>query len=131
MKASNGVSDCAVVLREDGGNGRRLVAYSVGKSEIKHMTTKLRRKLPEYMVPSALVRLDALPLTPNGKLDRKALPAPEYGAAEAIQAAEQAQTSPEFTTSLGDEHLLTMVDQLSGGELDRWLEDRASADFGR
>ncbi|HEY0019293.1 MAG TPA: amino acid adenylation domain-containing protein, partial [Longimicrobium sp.] len=76
-----GVADCVVVAREDAGE-KRLVAYVVGGADADALRTALRRSLPDYMVPSAFVAMEALPLTPNGKLDRRALPAPAFGAAE-------------------------------------------------
>jgi amino acid adenylation domain-containing protein len=82
LRPAPGVADCAVVAREDETGGRRLVAYVVGEAETAALRAHLRGSLPEYMVPSAFVFLDALPLTPNGKLDRKALPAPELAPAE-------------------------------------------------
>ena len=55
-----------------------MVAYLVTDSEISigDLRSFLSKKLPDYMIPSAFVRLDALPLTANGKVDRKALPQP-------------------------------------------------------
>jgi nonribosomal peptide synthetase DhbF len=70
------VADCAVIVREDRPGDRRLVAYVVGGADPEALRAHLRQHLPEYMVPAALVRMDALPLNSSGKLDRKALPAP-------------------------------------------------------
>jgi amino acid adenylation domain-containing protein len=72
------VRDTVVVLREDRPGEKRLVAYVVGddQPEPSELRAFLRDRLPEYMVPSAFVRLDALPLSPNGKVDRNALPRP-------------------------------------------------------
>ncbi|MGC2781044.1 MAG: amino acid adenylation domain-containing protein, partial [Bradyrhizobium sp.] len=77
-----GVSQAVVVAQEDGSGDTRLVAYVVGKEkqfDAAELSTYLKRRLPDYMVPatSAFVVLDQLPLSPNGKLDRNALPQPQ------------------------------------------------------
>jgi amino acid adenylation domain-containing protein len=82
LTAQEGIAQAVVIVREDNPGNRRLVAYVVGSgAPIEHttLTEELRRLVPAYMVPSAIVTLDTFPLTPNGKLDRKALPEPERG----------------------------------------------------
>ena len=72
------VREAAVFAREDAG-GKRLVAYVVTASApmAGELREYLRRRMPDYMVPSAFVFLERLPLTNNGKIDRKALPQSE------------------------------------------------------
>ncbi|WP_410813372.1 amino acid adenylation domain-containing protein [Micromonospora sp. 067-2] len=75
------VVEAAVVVRQDGPDGQSLVGYVVPRAAAdSDLRGHLRARLPEHMVPVALVGLDALPLSPNGKLDRRALPAPDRAA---------------------------------------------------
>ncbi|MCB0168540.1 MAG: amino acid adenylation domain-containing protein, partial [Anaerolineae bacterium] len=95
------IQECAVVVREDQAEDKRLVAYMVSDqiaansppssavgdktslppADDQYLVMELRRflqtKLPDYMIPTAFMRLATLPLTPSGKVDRKALPRPE------------------------------------------------------
>lgn len=82
MRSYPGVTDAAVVAREDEAGAKQLVAYvAMGKSTppgVHELRAHLAGKLPEYMLPARFVFLEALPMTPNGKVDRKALPDPSW-----------------------------------------------------
>ncbi len=75
-----------VIVREDRPGDKRLAAYVVfhqGQSTTpSQLRSYLKEKLPDYMVPSTFVIMDALPLNPNGKIDRRALPVPELNVTE-------------------------------------------------
>ena len=77
----DGVRQAVVIAREDRPGDKRLVGYVTGTADPAEARVALAQRLPAYMVPTAVVGLDALPLTPNGKLDVRALPAPEFSGA--------------------------------------------------
>jgi len=78
--------EALVIVREDVPGDKMLVAYLIPQQEpaftIRDLRHFLKEKLPNYMIPSAFVMLEALPLTPNGKVDYRALPAPEIAQLE-------------------------------------------------
>ncbi|MSX08659.1 MAG: amino acid adenylation domain-containing protein, partial [Actinobacteria bacterium] len=86
LRSQPAVADSAVVVHSGESMGDQLVAYVVGRAgevvDVAHVESELSHLVPSYMVPAAFVVLDALPLNANGKLDRKALPAPQFEAAE-------------------------------------------------
>ena len=77
------VQSSCVIAREDVPGNKIIVAYIVLLPQMTATISELRQflkdQLPKYMIPNAFVILELLPLTPNGKIDRRALPAPEYG----------------------------------------------------
>ncbi|HEX8853094.1 MAG TPA: amino acid adenylation domain-containing protein, partial [Pyrinomonadaceae bacterium] len=95
LAAHRAVRQCVVSARADGPGEKHLVAYVVLEDErtldAAEVRSFLRERLPDYMIPTQLVLLDAFPLTPNGKVDRRALPAPE----EARTSSESDYIAPE------------------------------------
>src|SRR5579884_3858033 len=81
-----GVDQAAVISREDRPGDKRLIGYITGTIDPAEARAALAERVPGYMVPAAIVALEALPLTANGKLDTRALPAPEYSDADRYRA---------------------------------------------
>jgi amino acid adenylation domain-containing protein len=100
-----GVREAVVVVQESGVSGdgeRRLVAWLTGDAPADALREALRQRLPDFMVPSALVSLAALPLTPNGKVDRRALSRQEIPGRAPVPP----RTVTELTVSQAFEELL-------------------------
>jgi amino acid adenylation domain-containing protein/thioester reductase-like protein/non-ribosomal peptide synthase protein (TIGR01720 family) len=86
LAASDGVHQAVAIVREDRPGDKRLVGYVTGTTDPAGVRASLADHLPAYMVPAAVVAVEALPLTVNGKLDARALPAPDYQDADRYRA---------------------------------------------
>jgi amino acid adenylation domain-containing protein/non-ribosomal peptide synthase protein (TIGR01720 family) len=91
LLAEEGVTQAAVLIR-DTAAGPQLIGYYTAAlaqetetAQVERIRTALARELPDYMVPSQLVRLDSMPLSPSGKLDRRALPEPQWQSREHVE----------------------------------------------
>ncbi|MFZ0834312.1 MAG: non-ribosomal peptide synthetase, partial [Mycobacterium sp.] len=78
LTGCDGVQQAVVIAREDRPGDKRLVGYVTGTADPAEIRAALGERLPGYMVPAAVVVIEALPLTVNGKLDKRALPTPDY-----------------------------------------------------
>ena len=104
-----GLDAVAVILREDAPGAPRIVAYYVQKGENTRPPEAFREllaeEMPEYMIPSAWVRLDSLPVSPNGKLDRAALPRPDSAQMETVEFEAPATATEAALTKIFEEVL--------------------------
>jgi acyl-coenzyme A synthetase/AMP-(fatty) acid ligase/acyl carrier protein len=118
LAAEAGVRQCVVIARarQENPDDKQVVAYVVLDRQQATTTDSLKQglkdRLPDYMVPSAIVELQKLPLTPNGKVDRKALPAPEERAAKEYKA--PATATEELVAQIWEEVL--KVEKISTDE---------------
>ncbi len=110
------VEDAVVVVNVGIGGEKRLVAYLTGRAGHAPVVEQLRRYLknclPDHMVPTAFVVLNAMPLLPNGKLDRQSLPAPSFGSHHVDRVAPRTDTET-MLTSVFAEVLQLPVEQIS------------------
>ncbi|WP_067889963.1 non-ribosomal peptide synthetase [Actinomadura chibensis] len=113
LRAHPAVADAVVVAREAAGGQPALIGYAVAPADVTEteLDGHLRGTLPDHLVPSRIVVLDAMPLTPSGKLDRRALPEPPAKAsAFAGHAAPRAGTEAELAAIWRDVLGLDEVD---------------------
>lgn len=93
------IHQSVVLMQEDAGNNKFLAAYVVLQAQqaldSKALQAFLATRLPDYMVPSLFMQLEALPLTPNGKVDRRALPLPDQAVTIDDRAVEHPQDGVE------------------------------------
>ncbi|HST59374.1 MAG TPA: amino acid adenylation domain-containing protein, partial [Longimicrobium sp.] len=106
------VREAAVLARDVAGGDRRLVAWWVSVSDTAEadgpaLRAHLKALLPEFMLPSAYVRMEKLPLTQNGKLDRRALPEPEPAEASDAEMVAPRNQTEELVAALWAEVLRT------------------------
>jgi amino acid adenylation domain-containing protein len=97
LRLHPGVRDAYVTAERSGHTDARLIGYVAAAATPTELIDFVAGRLPNYMVPSAIVVLPALPLTPNGKVDRAALPAPDRAAAGLADTATPYRTPTEAT----------------------------------
>ncbi len=107
------IKDAAVVALDAPGGGKCAVAYVVmqkdGKLNVEELENFIAEELPPYMIPAAIMQLEAIPLNPNGKIDRKKLPSPDY-AADTDRAIQHAPQAENLITSIVREAIAKILD---------------------
>ena len=109
LQADERVNSAAVVLARNQAGYDQLLGYVTASSEIDSAEVRrsMKKRVPDYMVPSFIMRVEAIPLTVNGKLDRRALPEPESSQAgsEAPRDATEQAVAAAFSQVLGVESI--------------------------